>query len=66
MKLSEWLKAQRKTQVEFANEIGVSQSYVAELCGGSKWPGREIVGRIRDATGGSVSADDFITAHNDQ
>ena len=60
MKLSVWLKAQGKTQTAFAEELGSSQSYIAQLCKGDKWPGRQMAERIRDATRGMVSADDFL------
>ena len=62
MKLAVWLKAQGKTQATLAEELGMSQSYVAELCAGNKWPGRQTAERIRDVTRGMVSADDFMAA----
>lgn len=64
MKLASWLKAQQKTQAAFAEELGMSQPYVAQLCAGSKWPSRETVRRIQEVTRGMVSADDFIEHSN--
>ena len=35
-------------------------SYVTALCNGTIWPGREVARRIRDVTGGDVTADSFL------
>ena len=51
MKLAVWLKAEGKTQAAFADELGMSQSYIAELCAGNKWPGRRTAELLRDLVG---------------
>jgi len=61
-KLIEWLKATNTRRNAFAREIGVSPSYVTQLCAGTIWPGRDVIARIRDATGGEVTANDFMPA----
>jgi predicted transcriptional regulator len=60
MKLRVWMKTQGKTQAALAEELGISQTHVAHLCAGKRWPGRETAERIREATRGMVSADDFM------
>lgn len=60
MKLADWLKEQRMSRKDFADEIGVVRSYVTELCQHSKWPSRDVVTRIQAATSGAVSANDFL------
>lgn len=62
MKLNEWLRAERKTQEIFASEIGRSQSYIAQLCAGTKWPSKETAQRILTATHGQVTMHDFLQA----
>lgn len=59
MRLREWLRAEQKTQETFAGEIGMSQSYIAQLCAGSKWPSRETARKIVEKTGGAVTMQDF-------
>lgn len=60
MRLGIWLKQQRVTQMQFAETLGISRNYVSELGAGKKWPSREVAQRIREATRGMVSADDFL------
>jgi plasmid maintenance system antidote protein VapI len=60
MKLKDWLWTQRLRQTEFAETLGVSNGYMSELCSGQKWPSRDMARRIVEATGGQVSANDFI------
>ena len=60
MQLSDWLAREGVKRKDFAEKIGVSPSYVTALCDGSLWPGRRIMGLIKRATGGDVTADDFM------
>ena len=60
MKLADYLSQNDIKRFKFAELIGVSQSYVTQLCQGHVWPGREIVQRIMDATDGMVRANDFV------
>jgi len=59
-KLDDWLRATGTRRNAFAAAIGVTPSYVSQLCAGTLWPGRDIMTRIRTATNGAVSADDFL------
>lgn len=60
MKLAEYLHEHGIKRTDFAKEIGVSQSYVTQLCQGIIWPGRGIAERIVIATNGAVTANDFM------
>lgn len=60
-RLNEWLSATGTKKADFAKAIGVAPSYVTLLCSDEPaWPGRDVAARIRKATGGAVSADDFL------
>ncbi len=60
-KLASWLETSGIKRKDFAERIGVAPSYVTLLCSGAPgWPGRDVATRIRDATGGEVTADDFL------
>jgi 3,4-dihydroxy 2-butanone 4-phosphate synthase/GTP cyclohydrolase II len=60
-KLGEWLEATNTKRSAFAAAIGVSPAYVTLLCSDAPaWPGREVAAKIREATGGAVTADDFL------
>jgi transcriptional regulator with XRE-family HTH domain len=60
MTLSEFLQKRNIRQADFAAQIGRSAAYVSMLCRGQIWPSREVVTRIRSATGGKVTANDFM------
>lgn len=61
MKLIDWLAETGMGRSAFAKQIGVRPSYVTLLCSDEpSWPGREIATRIRDATNGAVTANDFL------
>jgi DNA-binding transcriptional regulator YdaS (Cro superfamily) len=60
-KLAAWLERTETKRSAFAESVGVSPSYVTQLCAGTIWPGRDVIERIRDATGGEVTANDFMT-----
>jgi hypothetical protein len=60
-RLTEWLNQTGTKRGDFAKAIGVAPSYVTLLCSDAPaWPGREIASKIREATGGAVTADDFL------
>lgn len=61
MKLAVWLKRENLTQTDLAAKLGSGPSYVSQLCRGLLWPGRDVVEKIADITGGKVTADDFMT-----
>lgn len=60
MRLSEYLANQKISDSEFARRVGVSHSLVHRWKSGEKRPSMETASRIRDATGGAVTADDFM------
>lgn len=60
MKLADYLSAHGISQTEFARIIQASQVAVSRYVSGHRMPGRERLLRIREATGGAVSADDFL------
>lgn len=61
-RLNAWLQSRKVRKAEFAAEIGVSPGYLSNLCADPPafWPGREVVLRIRAATGGAITADSFL------
>lgn len=60
-KLAQWLQQNGIRRSDFAALVDVSPSYVTLLCSGSAvWPGRDVAARIREATNGAVTADDFL------
>jgi hypothetical protein len=60
-RLSEWLKRTGTKRGDFARVIGVAPSYITLLCSETPaWPGRDIAARIREATSGEITADDFL------
>lgn len=59
MKLAEYIKAVDMTPAKFAAEIGVSRQAVEHYCAGDRVPRPVTMARIRRATNGRVTADDF-------
>lgn len=64
MKLRDWLAREGMTQSAFAKALDTSQGYVADLCAGTRWPGREIARNIVVATKGQVTPNDFLMNGN--
>lgn len=62
MRLADYLAKHSIKRTDFAGLIGVSQSYITQLCQDQIWPGRDIIGRIAKETGGEVTANDFMAA----
>lgn len=60
MKLEAYLEANDIKRTAFAVTIGVSPAYITMLCANECWPSKVVVERIQDATGGLVSANDFL------
>lgn len=60
MKLADYLSERGIRRNEFAEIVGVSQSYITMLCQGQVWPGRDVVERITNSTNGEVTANDFV------
>lgn len=60
-RLTAWLSETGMKRGDFAKAIGVAPSYVTALCADKPaWPGRDVASRIREVTGGLVTADDFL------
>lgn len=64
MKLQAYLESKRLTVAEFARDAGfASRQVVHKYLTGERFPGPEALLRIRKATGGAVTADDFVDQH---
>ncbi len=64
MKLSEWLCNRIMSDAEFARISGIGQrALVHKYRHGRLFPGPENLRRIRQATNGEVTADDFVDQH---
>lgn len=60
MKLDAYLRLSKRTATEIARECGVSVPTISRLANGQALPSLELAGRLRDATAGAVTADDFL------
>lgn len=60
MRLNKFLEANSITATAFAERIGLTPSQVSRLSRGVNWPTKETAERIREATNGAVTADDFL------
>jgi len=59
MKLKEYLALAGLTATEFGHLIGVSQAAVTRYASGARIPETQTMGRIVEATGGTVTPNDF-------
>jgi transcriptional regulator with XRE-family HTH domain len=59
MRFPEWLKQSGMTQEAFAAKVGVTQGRISQIIQG-KPPSWKLAAKIKEATGGEVSADDFL------
>lgn len=62
MKLADFLSDRKLTSAEFASMVGVSVKAVAKWRQGRRFPRAEVLERIHRATGGAVTANDFLPA----
>ena len=61
MKLRDWLASERMSDAEFARLSGIGQrALVQKYRHGRQFPSPTNLRRIRDATRGKVTADDFV------
>lgn len=60
MKLGSHLAENGITHAEFASRIRTSQAAVTRYVLGQRIPRPEVIARIREATGGEVTANDFF------
>ncbi len=57
MKLKEWIKAQNKTQRDFAGMVGCSHEYLSRVLNGKEIPGKIFTAAVFYATGGDVDGE---------
>lgn len=60
MKLADWLEKNDMQRKVFAEKIGVNPSYITLICNSDSWPSRDIMKRIKKATKGEVTPNDFL------
>lgn len=60
MKLSDYIDGANLTRAEFAALIDVDEASLSRYISGSRRPNWDVLHRIRDATGGRVTANDFM------
>ncbi|MEH6476677.1 MAG: helix-turn-helix transcriptional regulator [Sneathiella sp.] len=60
MKLKTWLDSRKIKAVTFAENVGVTHSTIGRYVSGDRFPRPEILRRIEVATGGKVTANDFL------
>lgn len=61
-RLNAFFAATGVKHVWLAEKLGISRSYVSELCSGKKRPGRDLAFKIQDVTRGSVRASAWLEA----
>ena len=60
MKLADFLKAENLLPSVFAVRLGTPASTVTRLLTGERSPGLDLLAKIKAATGGKVTPDDFL------
>lgn len=55
-----WMAQEGITRTEFAAKIGIEQGSLSDLCRGRSWLSRKTARAIERATGGEVTASDFV------
>ena len=63
MHLRAHLSETGETAASFAARVGVDVKTLYRYLSGERFPTPENLRRIRDATGGAVTADDFVDQH---
>jgi len=64
MKLNDWLLGADMTDAEFARVSGINhRALIGKYRRGLQFPSPDNLLRIREATGGKVTADDFVDQH---
>lgn len=63
MQLKSYLATEGRTPAMFAAEVGVTVQTLYRYLSGERFPTPENLRRIREATGGAVTADDFVDQH---
>ncbi len=62
MQLGAWLKRQNIAAVDFAERVGVGPWSITRYVNGDRVPRPKVMARIIAATGGEVTANDFVIA----
>lgn len=60
MQLRDYMATKEVTPAEMARKVGVSVSAISRYCAGERTPEPPILKKIRKATGGMVTPNDFI------
>ena len=60
MKLSDWLKSSDKRACDLARAVGTTEATISRLKHGHSQPSFDLARRIAEATGGAVTANDFM------
>lgn len=62
MTIEQWIERHHsgRTQGEVASALGVSRSYLTQILGGTREPGRKTQALIFKATGGAVTPDSWL------
>jgi transcriptional regulator with XRE-family HTH domain len=60
MKLRDYIANQKITPTAFAAQVGCPPSTITRLLRGERSPRLDLIRRIREVTGGAVTADDFL------
>ena len=60
MTLSDYLDRHGMKRIDFAKAIDVTPGYITSLCNGASWPSRAVMAKIRKATRGAVTPNDFL------
>lgn len=60
MKLAAFLAERGMSRADFATAVGVSHVAITRYIAGQRMPRMEHLCRIREVTGGAVTADDFM------
>jgi transcriptional regulator with XRE-family HTH domain len=60
MKLQQFLDQNNISRADFARAVGVSEVAITRYVGGKRMPRTDLLVKIREATKGAVTADDFL------
>lgn len=60
MTLDQFLQSKRLTRAAFAEQVGVSRQTLQRYLAGERFPRRRVLRAIDAATGGLVTANDFV------
>jgi len=63
MRLSEWMQTHGHDDDAFGAAVGVDRATISRIRRGLNRPSWELAGRIKLATEGAVTADDFLPEH---